>query len=284
MTIETASIDSVVPRLAWPRAEGWLPWIFRAGVAGCFIGHGAFGIIGKEGWLPYFAVAGIDEPLAWRLMPVIGLMDVLVGVFALLIPVRGLLIWAAIWAAWTALLRPLAGEPFWETLERAGNYGVPLAWLAFAGWRGGLFRRLPLTCDDLDVPTRRRVAWVLRIVVATLLIGHAGCGWFIQKPMLAQHYAVFALAHAEALVPLVGAFEFLLAAWVLVRPTVALLLGVCLWKLATELLFPLSGAPWWEFVERYGSYASPLALALILSFPEARANFTHPPEADLKSA
>jgi hypothetical protein len=25
----------------------------------------------------------------------------------------------AVWGLWTALLRPLSGEPFWETIERA---------------------------------------------------------------------------------------------------------------------------------------------------------------------
>ena len=30
-------------------------WTLRAGAALCFIGHGAFGVITKEGWVPYFA-------------------------------------------------------------------------------------------------------------------------------------------------------------------------------------------------------------------------------------
>jgi hypothetical protein len=51
---------------------------------------------------------------------------------------------------------------------------------------------------------------------------------------------------------------------VLVRPVVPLLVAVAVWKLATEALFPLSGSPIWEFVERAGSYTAPLALALLL--------------------
>ena len=35
----------------------------------------------------------------------------------------------AVWGLWTALLRPLSGEPWWETIERAPNYLVPLALL-----------------------------------------------------------------------------------------------------------------------------------------------------------
>ncbi|MEJ7591925.1 MAG: hypothetical protein WKF77_10275 [Planctomycetaceae bacterium] len=37
------------------------------------------------------------------------------------------------------------------------------------------------------------------------------------------------------------------------------------WKVATELLYPLSGAPAWEFIERGGRYIAPLALCIVLS-------------------
>ena len=40
--------------------------------------------------------------------------------------------------------------------------------------------------------------------------------------------------------------------------------GIVAWKMATEALYPMSGTPIWEFVERAGSYAAPLVLALIL--------------------
>ena len=54
------------------------------------------------------------------------------------------------------------------------------------------------------------------------------------------------------------------AAAVVARPTPVLLLAIAVWKMATEALYPMSGTPIWEFVERAGSYAAPLALALIL--------------------
>jgi hypothetical protein len=45
----------------------------------------------------------------------------------------------AVWGLWTALLRPLSGEPVWELIERAPNYLIPFALLYLRGlprtWR-----------------------------------------------------------------------------------------------------------------------------------------------------
>jgi hypothetical protein len=240
-----------------------ITWILRAGVAGCFIGHGAFGVITKAAWLPYFAVGGVGESWAWRLMPWIGWMDITIGILALLWPSRALFGWAIIWATWTALLRPLAGEPVWEALERAGNYGVPLAMLTIVGVSDAWFGRLRFAWTSTTI--RTRLAWTLRLTTFTLLVGHAGLGYFSHKAGLARHYTALGVPNPTAFVPLVGAFEFLLAALVLVRPGPALLLAVCFWKIATEALFPFSGAPLWELIERFGSYTAPLALALLLT-------------------
>jgi hypothetical protein len=63
---------------------------------------------------------------------------------------------------------------------------------------------------------------------------------------------------------LIGGFECLLALAVLLKPDHRLLLGVVVWKLATEALCPLTGSPCWVFVEHGGSYAAPLALSFLL--------------------
>ena len=60
-----------------------------------------------------------------------------------------------------------------------------------------------------------------------------------------------------------------------VAPMPALLIAVAIWKVLTEALFPMSGAPIWEFVERAGSYTAPIALVLLLgSRPFTRINLT----------
>ncbi len=232
--------------------------ILRVGVAGCFIGHGAFGVITKSAWLPYFAVGGIGAPVAWRLMPWIGSADIALGLLALLWPCRALFLWATVWATWTALLRPLAGEGSWEFFERAGNFGVPLAILVLAGGRPGWFRRLPLAWPA----SQRTAAWLtrtLRLTTATLLAGHGGCEWFLHKAVFAQQYSLF--GGSGSLAPWLAGFEFALAGAALFVRRPAFLFLIAGWKIATELLYPLSGAPVWEFVERFGSYTAPLALA-----------------------
>lgn len=239
-------------------------WILRIGVAGCFIGHGAFGVITKAAWVPYFAVAGIGESMAWPLMPMVGWMDIAIGVLALAWPCRALFVWAALWATWTALLRPLAGESVFEFLERAGNYGVPLAILAVIGTQGSFFRRATDIWPEFAEANRGRLILALRLTTVVLLVGHAGLGLFVQKAGLADHYAALGFSNPEAVVPFVGAMEFFLVAIVLLIPRPGLFIAVCIWKIATESLFVVAGAPFWEVIERFGSYAAPFALATLL--------------------
>jgi hypothetical protein len=99
----------------------------------CFIGHGAFGILTKAIWCNYFALFGINKPTAYLLMPVLGMVDILLGLILLIKPIRAIAVWLVIWSIITALCRPLSGEPFAEFIERAGNYGAPLCLLLLAG-------------------------------------------------------------------------------------------------------------------------------------------------------
>ncbi len=238
-------------------------WVLRVGAALCFIGHGAFGFITKAAWLPYFALVGIPEAWAWRLMPVVGAVDVMAGMAVLYAP-RGLpLVYMTVWALWTALLRPLSGESVFETVERAGNYGVPLALLLLTAiprsWNG-LFKALDIPAPNEANPGA--VRQVLKWTTCLMLLGHGALGALAGKALLTGNYAAMGLPAGTT--AMVGWFEIALAAGVAIRPLAGLLVFVAVWKLATESLFLAAGAPIWEFVERAGSYAAPLALAVLL--------------------
>ena len=237
-------------------------WALRVGSALCYIGHGAFGFITKAAWLPYFGVVGVPEAVAWRLMPMIGAVDVTVGMMVLFAPRRLPLGYMAVWSLWTALLRPLSGEPWFEAVERAGNYGVPFALLVAAGIprraRDWLAPLAPVAVAPERLAVVRRV---LQVTTVLLLAGHGALAAITGKAIFATHYAAAGLP--AGLTAPIGWFELGLAAVVAVRPAAGVLVFVAVWKLATESLFAVSGAPIWEVVERAGSYAAPLALAAL---------------------
>jgi hypothetical protein len=246
-----------------------LHWILRVAVAACFIGHGAFGIITKAAWVPYFALFGIPEPWAWRLMPVIGTVDITVGGLTLIRPVRAVVLYMTFWGFLTACLRPLGGQGVWELLERAGNYGVPLAFLFQLGPGQSLadcFSTRPASA--LTEQRAATIAWILRVTTALLLIGHGGFDFAMHKDWngYAAAIGISPATFAGSPLRLIGGwFECILGLVVLLRPTYGLLIFVFAWKLGTEALRPLAGEPVWEFIERGGSYGAPLALAWLLA-------------------
>ncbi|MBI4150766.1 hypothetical protein HY492_01440 [Candidatus Woesearchaeota archaeon] len=109
-------------------------WILRIGIFGAFLGHGVFALGVKQDWIPFFTAVGFSETAATTLMPVIGSLDIIVALFALVWPIRLVLVWATLWGFMTALIRPIAGDPIWDFVERWANWAAPLALLALQGF------------------------------------------------------------------------------------------------------------------------------------------------------
>src|SRR5580692_9690267 len=150
-------------------------YTLRIAAAMCFIGHGAFGIITKAIWCNYFALLGIDKINAYRLMPLLGSVDIILGVILLFKPIRAIAVWLVCWGIMTALCRPLSGEPFAEFIERAGNFGAPLCMLLLAGGTKLNFPWLFSSInpnEPVDEKSLARVKTTLRIIVFLLLTGH----------------------------------------------------------------------------------------------------------------
>ena len=239
-------------------------YTLRIASAMCFIGHGAFGIITKPIWCNYFAVFGIGHDLAYRLMPLLGTADILLGLSLLIYPLRAVAGWLVCWGLITASLRPLSGEPVGELIERAGNFGAPLALLLLSGLSTRGFASWWSKIDahpHPDARTLTRVILCLRIIVFLLLLGHGWLNW-IEKKSLLQQYSALGFSNPAGVARMAGSFELLAALAVLVRPVRPLLLAFLVWKMATELFYP----HWevFEWIERGGSYGSLLALYLAL--------------------
>ncbi len=110
-------------------------WVLRIAVFGSFLGHGMFALQGKAQWIGWIQqLAGVDASTAATLLTMVGLLDILVSLVVLIKPIRVVLLWATLWGFWTALVRPLVGEPFWDFVERSANWGAPLALLLILGW------------------------------------------------------------------------------------------------------------------------------------------------------
>lgn len=110
--------------MKWPSVE----WVLRLAVAGEFLGHGVFAVQGKAQWIGWVSkMTGMGTESATTFILLVGLMDILVAALVLFKPMKPVLLWAVFWGFWTALVRPLVGEPIWDFIERWANWGAPLA-------------------------------------------------------------------------------------------------------------------------------------------------------------
>lgn len=227
----------------------------RIAIAMCFIGHGAFGIITKQVWCNYFGVFGIGTETAYRLMPVVGIVDIIMGIGILFYPMRAWAVWLVFWGLFTALLRPLSGEPFAEFIERAGNYGAPLALLLLVGIKNIFSPISPVIPHDTE--RLKRVATCLKIVVFLLLAGHAWLN-LIENPRLLNQYTSLGFSDPAGIARVVGIFEIAAALFALTGFAPELLLLIFIWKMLSEVFYPSYAV--FEWIERGGSYGSILAL------------------------
>lgn len=113
------------------RHPHFMEFIFRIGICFTFLGHGFYALIGKKEWIPLVQAFGFSEEAAQIILPIVGVMDIIVGVSILLKPFKAVIIWAAFWAFIAALSRPLSGMDLLEMIERSSNWALPLVFLIY---------------------------------------------------------------------------------------------------------------------------------------------------------
>ena len=234
----------------------------------CLIGHGAFGIITKAVWCNYLAVIGIGQEMAYQLMPIIGSADILMGLSLLFYPVRAVALWLVVWGLATAAMRPLAGEPFAELLERAGNFGAPLALLILCPPEKGVgawFKKMQPPAS-ISQGNLKMLKLSLQGTAFLLLVGH---GWLnlMEKPGILAQYASLGFGDVHRVGLIVGISEVAAAIVIVIRPLRPLIMLFLIWKIGSELFYP----QWevFEWIERGGSYGTLLALLFALKPAEA---------------
>lgn len=261
-TVSSLLINPLSPKHSFE--EKLFFWL-RFGVMGCFVGHGFWGIVLKKGWLPFFKVFFINEPIAYYFMPTIGAMDILIGIIVFIYPNRALLLWASFWTVFTAMLRPSASMGMSEFFERAGNFGVPILFSLLYGfpalgaqWWARLKPLATVTFQQANT-----IEWVSRLSLFSLLAGHGGLAVFMNHPVLIKNMTGIGLPVTGTNLQIFGLLEIVLGLLVLVKPRIpGLLLFIFLYKLGFELLFPIVGTARdiFETIERMGDYVLPLIL------------------------
>lgn len=198
--------------------------------------------------------------MAYHLMPVVGFFDILFGISMLTFPTRAIALWLIIWGLVTASLRPLSGESFAEFIERAGNFGVPVALIILCG---GFYKTKKSLTDKINPPrllnseTIKHLYSCLRITVFLLLLGH---GWLnmIEKAGLINQYKWLGFYQPDSAAHFIGEFEILSAIIILIYPYRPFVLAIFIWKLCSELFYPQYEL--FEWIERGGSYAAIISL------------------------
>ena len=107
-------------------------------------------------------------------MPIIGAVDIALGTLALLRPMRAVLLYMTFWGFLTACRHPLAGEGIWACLERAGNFGVPGAFLVLV-WKVGTEWLRPMTGEPLWEFIERGGSYAAPLALLVLRHGQARC-------------------------------------------------------------------------------------------------------------
>ena len=247
--------------------------IFKIALFMEFFGHGSFGILKKQGWLPFYHVFGLPDDFAFLTMPVVGIHDILLAFLVLVRPTPVAFLWMGFWGFFTASLRPMAGQGVLEFFERSYNYGIPLlafymslqtAFPVYANW----FKKSKF---DID---KKYVVLVLRGIAFSALISHALLILFFKTEKIMAYSNMQALGENFKVI---GIVEIACAIGVLFLRNRPILWSILIFKALLEASPIIGGqlAGWIEFIERGSCYFAIFLLIDYLKYEkkEARSVF-----------
>lgn len=106
--------------------------------------------------------------------------------------------------------------------------------------------------------------WILRLGVFGIFLGHGVVALNIKDEWLVYLETV-GISHdlGRKIMFFIGCQDILIAIITLFRPWKPVLIYAIIWAFVTALIRPLSGESIWDFVERAGNWATPLALLLL---------------------
>jgi len=93
------------------------------------VGHGGLGlVVRKAEWYDFFLYFGVPHGAvdSSHLMTLFGWFEILLGLAVLIRPARRLLLFVLVWKLGTEYLRPLVGQEWFQFVERAGDYALPI--------------------------------------------------------------------------------------------------------------------------------------------------------------
>lgn len=241
--------------------QNYFTAVFKISLFMEFFGHGSFGVLKKQGWLPFYHVFGLSDDFAFMTMPVVGIHDILLAFLVVVRPTPAAFLWMGLWGFFTATLRPMAGQGVLEFFERSYNYGIPLlafymalqsAFPDYSSW----FKKPKLNLD------KKYVVLLLRGIAFSALISHALLILFFKTEKIMNYSNMQALGENFKVV---GIVEMACAFGVIFLRNRNVLWSILIFKVLLESSPILGGqlAGWLEFIERGSCY---FAIFLLIDY------------------
>lgn len=106
--------------------------ILRIAIFTIFFTHGITALTTKT-FTGYLTLIGFSEPFALSVIPLIGLLDIFIGLIILIKPFKIVLIWASTWPLIPAIIELISSNSILDFVGSIPTWSIPLALLYLKG-------------------------------------------------------------------------------------------------------------------------------------------------------